>query len=144
MKFRLQKTTPVFLVSDVAATMRWYKEKLGFSGRGYPKSPPFKFATLERDDVTIMLQALKGYKVPNLYRRREGGVWNAYVRVQGVRALFENLAVDDSVEVFEPLERQWHGDTSFAIRDVNGYVLVFAEYEGGGDQTVPLNADPDS
>jgi len=91
-----------------------------------------------------MLQALKGYKVPNLYRRREGGVWNAYVRVQGVRALFENLAVDEDVEVFEPLERQWHGDTSFAIRDVNGYVLVFAEYEGGGDQTVPLNADPDS
>jgi uncharacterized glyoxalase superfamily protein PhnB len=137
MKSRFQKGTPVFLVSQVAATMRWYKEKLGFSGRGHPKSQPYAFAILEKDDVTIMLQALEDYDVPDLYDQRDGGVWHAYIRVQGIRVLFEELSKDGGVTIVEGLEHQPHGDTTFAIRDFNGYVLVFAQYEGG-EETVPL------
>jgi uncharacterized glyoxalase superfamily protein PhnB len=33
----------------------------------------------------------------------------------------------DGVTVVEPLRQQWYGDTDFVVKDLNGYVLVFAE-----------------
>jgi catechol 2,3-dioxygenase-like lactoylglutathione lyase family enzyme len=122
----LNTTTPVFLVADVAATMEWYRAKLGFSGSAVPASPPHNFGILNRDGVEIMLQRLDGYEKPHLYRRREGGVWDVYVRVDGVRELHDEFSAA-GVTVLEPLRLQPYGQRELVIRDLNGYVLVFAE-----------------
>ena len=123
----LQSIVPVFLVDDIAATILWYKRSLGFEGEAVPASPPHTFAILSRDDVVIFLQQLAGYQRPDLYHQREGGVWNAYVRIRGVHALFETLRGLADVAIVQPLCRQPYGETEFEIRDPNGYVLVFAE-----------------
>ena len=123
---RLNTTTPVFLVADVAATMEWYRAKLGFSGSAVPASPPHNFGILNRDGVEIMLQRLDGYEKPDLYRRREGGVWDVYVRVDDVRELHEEFYAA-GVTVLEALRLQPYGQRELVIRDLNGYVLVFAE-----------------
>lgn len=68
---RLRKSNVVFLVEDIAATMRWY-EHLGFKGRAVPDAPPHCFAIISRDDVFIMLQQLDGYVKPDVYTKREG------------------------------------------------------------------------
>ena len=128
---RFQSAAPVFLVSDIASTLRWYEEKLGFRGDPFPKVPPHAFAILSRDGVEIMLQALEGHGKSDLYGKRAGGVWNAYVRMQGVRELHERLSRDPAVTLLEPLTPQRHGDTDFVVRDPNGYVLVFGEGDGG-------------
>ena len=52
----LNAAIPVFLVDDIASTMRWYQANLGFSGRATPPAPPHTFAILSRDGVTIFLQ----------------------------------------------------------------------------------------
>lgn len=126
-KPRLQGTTPVFLVGDIAATMRWYQANLRFKADPFPKSPPYAFCVLSRDDVEIMLQQLAGYKKPDLYEEREGGVWDVYVRMEGVRELFQALSKVADVTVLEPIRRQPYGQTEFVIRDLNGYVLAFGE-----------------
>ena len=74
-----------------------------------------------------MLQRLDGYKKPDVYTKREGGVWNVYVRMEGVRDLYQKLSSDRDVKILEPLRRQPYGQTEFVIEDPNGYALVFAE-----------------
>jgi uncharacterized glyoxalase superfamily protein PhnB len=126
-KPKLRTAAPVFLVADVAATMRWYRANLAFDADPFPKSPPHVFCILTRDGVEIMLQQLTGYQKPDLYGKREGGVWSVYLRTEGVRALFQSISNLDDVEVVEPLHLQPYGETEFVIKDPNGYTLVFAE-----------------
>ena len=107
--------------------MRWYVTNLGFSARAVPESPPHHFCILQKDDVGIFLQQLDGYEKPDLYDDREGGVWSAYLEMQGVAELFETLSRLPEVTILEPLCHQDHGQTEFVVRDPNGYTLVFAE-----------------
>jgi hypothetical protein len=100
---------------------------LGFTARRVPELPPHHFCILTRDDVTIFLQQLDGYSKPDLYDRREGGVWSAYIQTAGVRELFDQLSRVQDVTFLEPLSHQPYGQTEFVIRDPNGYALVFAE-----------------
>ncbi len=116
---------PCFAVAYVGATMRWYQERLGFFSDPFPENEPYAFAILFRDHVEIMLQRIEGYEKPDLYARRSGGVWDAYIRVDGVRELFE--AVRNEVTVVQPLRQQPYGAWEFEIRDLNGYLLVFGE-----------------
>jgi uncharacterized glyoxalase superfamily protein PhnB len=124
---KLQSTTPVFLVADIAATMRWYQANLQFDGRAVPESPPHTFGIMRKDDIQIFLQQLAGYEKPDLYQKREGGVWHVYVQMEGVREFFETVSKLEDVTMVARLERQPYGQIEFAIEDSNGYVLVFAE-----------------
>ena len=72
-----------------------------------------------------MLQRVEGYAKSNLYELRPGGVWDAYIRVLGVKEIYE--AVRGQVEVIHPIHRQPYGQTEFEVKDPNGYVLVFSE-----------------
>jgi uncharacterized glyoxalase superfamily protein PhnB len=71
-----------------------------------------------------MLQRIEGYEKPDLYQRRDGGVWDAYIRVEGVKELFES--VKDKVAIIRPLRQQPYGAWEFEVRDPNGYLLVLS------------------
>ena len=116
---------PTFPVSDVGETIGWYEKNLGFTSYPFPKDPPHVFACVCRDGVEIMFQRLEGYHKIDLYESRAGGVWDAYIRIAGVRELYE--AVKDKVEVKMTLRQQPYGDWEFEVKDLNGYILVFSE-----------------
>jgi uncharacterized glyoxalase superfamily protein PhnB len=116
---RLRGVTPVFLVGDIAATMRWYQEVLGFEADPVPSTPPHHFCVLSRDSVEIFLQQLTRYQRPDLYDQREGGVWNAYLHTEDVRALYDALKARTDVTVIQPLHRQPYRQTEFEIRDLD-------------------------
>lgn len=120
-------SNPVFLVADIAATIIWYRDKLGFTSGTFPEKPPHAFAVMSKDSVEIMLQQLDDYVKPDLYQRRNGGVWDAYLRVDGVHECFERISIMPDVAIVEPLKEQWYGDTEFVIRDLNGYILVISQ-----------------
>ena len=121
----LRNSTAVFLVADIAATIPWYVG-LGFTARPFPPSPPHTFAILTRDRVELMLQQLDGYMKPDLYARRDGGVWNLYIETDDVEALYENLS-ERGVKVIHKPQRQPYGQIELEVADPNGYVLVFAQ-----------------
>ena len=125
----LQSATPVFLVSDIAATLQWYRTNLQFEGRAVPDKPPHTFGIMRRDRVEIFLQQLAGYEKPDLYHPRDGGVWHAYVHTDGVRDLYDAVSKRADVGMVYGLRRQEYGQIEFAIKDPNGYVLVFAQAE---------------
>ena len=120
-------STVVFLVSDIASTIGWYAQHLGFAAHPTPASPPYNFCILSRDRVQIFLQQLDGYQKPDVYDQREGGVWNVYIQTDDARALFESLSGNPDVTIIEPLCHQPYGQTEFVLRDPNGYALVFAK-----------------
>jgi uncharacterized glyoxalase superfamily protein PhnB len=124
---RTMSAVPTFLVADIAATARWYAEHLGFQIAGHvPHHEPYVYASLHRGGAEIMLLNLSGYQKPDLTRLRPAGLWDAYVRMEGVRALYETIR--DQPFINMPLKKQSYGDWEFEVRDPNGYVLVF-----GGD-----------
>ena len=123
---KIRSVNPVFPVADVGATIRWYETELGFAGDPFPSHEPFVFGILRRDNVEIMLQLVEGYQKPDLYDLRgDGGVWDAYFRITGLRELYER--VDDRLELKKPLRRQPYGLSEFEVKDPNGYILVFSE-----------------
>ena len=126
-KGRLRGSTPVFLVGDIAKTMEWYTSKLGFEGEAIPPRPPHNFCILRRDDVTIFLQQLTGYRHRDHYDEREGGVWAAYLETDDVQGFYESLRRVPGVQIVQPLRHQDYGQWEFEVRDPDGHVIVFAE-----------------
>jgi uncharacterized glyoxalase superfamily protein PhnB len=124
---RLIGASPVFQVGDVAATMRWYEENLGFEAFPFPSNPPHAFCIMVRDAIEIMLQRVDGHETLDVYRERPGGVWHAYLRVEGVDALYQQVRARPDVVLVEPLRRQPYGDTEFVLADPDGHIIVFSE-----------------
>lgn len=98
-------------------------------------SPRIRFPTtsltysqiLSRDEVEIFLQRVEGYQKPDVYSRRPGGVWDAYIRTKDVKDLYESVRRE--AEIVQPLHKQPYGAWEFEVKDPNGYVLVFSEME---------------
>ena len=124
---QIQSAAPTFLVSDVAATARWYESALGFAVAGhFPETEPYSYASIQLGAAEIMLLALSGYEKPDLSERRPEGVSDAYIRMSGVGELYKQI--EGKAFIHSPLKKQPYGDWEFEARDPNGYVLVF-----GGD-----------
>jgi uncharacterized glyoxalase superfamily protein PhnB len=121
----LSSLAACFPVADIDATIRWYEEQLGFIGDPFPPTGNHVFAILRRDDVEIMLQRVDGYEKPQIYHKRDGGVWDVYIRVEGVRDLYES--VRDEATIVKSLRKQPYGNWEFEVKDPNGYILVFSE-----------------
>ena len=126
-EIRIHSAVPTFLVDDVGGTARWYAEHLGFRAAGtFPESEPYAYASLMRGPAELMLLRLAGYRKPDLSSLRPEGLWDAYIRMDGVAAFYETLRGRDFIH--GPLVKRPYGDWEFEVRDPNGYVLVF-----GGD-----------
>ncbi len=125
MHVRLNSAAPTFLVADVGATIRWYEERFGFKSYPFPEQPPYVFASIVREGVEIMLMRLEGYRKPDLRSQRPAGLWDAYIRMDGVTRFYEQ--VREHVTILRPPTKQRYGDTEFEVMDPNGYILVFSE-----------------
>ena len=123
--FKFTGVAPAFLVADVGATISWYQDELGFISHPFPKKPPYVFASVCRDGIEIMFQLLREYEKPDLHRLRDGGVWDAYIRMEGVKEFYE--AIKDKVKIKMSLRQQPYRDWEFEVKDPNGYILVFSE-----------------
>jgi len=117
------RIAPTFLVPDVGAAADWYRSNLGFDTYLFPKTPPYVYGSLCRDGTEIMLLRQEGYRKPEI--TRAGGVWDAYVRVRGLRELYDSVRA--KIAVSSELTKRPYGDSEFEVRDPNGYVLVFGE-----------------
>jgi uncharacterized glyoxalase superfamily protein PhnB len=118
---KMISSAPTFLVPAVADAAAWYQEKLGFRASFFPQQAPYVYASLQRDGVEIMLLRQEGYRKPKV--EREGGAWDAYVRVVDVQGLYDDIRQRTALK--SELTKRPYGDTEFEVEDPNGYVLVF-------------------
>lgn len=108
---------------DVASTAHWYETSLGFTASFHPKTAPYVYASLQRDGIEIMLLRQEGYRKSEV--ERAGGVWDAYIRITGLREFHDE--VRNRTRLKSELTKRSYGDSELEVEDPNGYVLVFGE-----------------
>ncbi len=121
MEPRLTRAAPYFLVPDVAAAADYYQRTLGFRP-DYVAAP--EFAIVSRDGLAVMFRRAPGPIVPN---EAQGGTWDAFFWVEGVRELHAELTARGAVVVYGPVVQESYHMLEFAVRDRDGYVLGFGE-----------------
>jgi len=126
------RVTPNVLVSDMARSIAFYRDVLGFTlDMKVPDEAPYIFASMKRGDVEVFLNdaATAARDFPVLAGRPLGGTNTMYVRLTGgIDAFFEQ--VRDHATIVLPLTRQPYGMTEFALTDPDGYVVFFAQESG--------------
>jgi len=110
---------PVLQVSDVATSMRWYKEVLGFDGSAFPEEEPYSFALICRDGSELMLQS---WRQPPINHG-----WAVYIRVTGNELLDLAAHVRAKVPLSREPERMPYCDVEFSVTDPDGYEIVLSE-----------------
>ena len=118
--------TPELLVDDLAATISWYRDLLGFKEVTIsPEQGTPVFARIKRGQAEIMLfrrsefsQEIKAFQDIMV-----GGSFVLYITVEDIYSTWGT--VKDKATVVQPLHSTDYGSTEFTIEDCNGYHLMF-------------------
>jgi uncharacterized glyoxalase superfamily protein PhnB len=128
MPHQFTKLTPNLVVADVARSVAFYRDILGFTvGQTVPEAAPFVFASVQSGAVEIFLNAPEPSfeEYPIFKDRPLGGTLTLFIEVVAITGVYE--ALKDRVRVVMPAEHKWYGVTEFAIVDPDGWVITFAE-----------------
>jgi catechol 2,3-dioxygenase-like lactoylglutathione lyase family enzyme len=119
----LQSMCPFFIVSNVAQSMKFYQEKLGFDlWHQEPQEAPF-FAILGRDGAQLFIKSGTATPLPNC-RRDRSMRWDAYLATPDPDALSAEFT-DRGASFIQSLKDTHDGLRGFEVQDPDGYVLFF-------------------
>ena len=118
-----QRAVPVLQVANVESSLRWYVDILGFTPDTFPKSPPYSFAILRRDEAEIMLQGPHDSFVVSSSKRVADPEfrWSVYLRISGNSVLDVAAAVEKKAQLLRGPERMFYGLVEFEVCDPDGY-----------------------
>ena len=116
-------TAATLPVSDLANSIAWYVDHLGFERPG-DDADKFGFAVLEREGAAIMLKQADSARAPNRASTPGLDLFDAYVWISDVAALDAELERRGTGKVEGPVERIY-GCTEIAVHDPDGYRIVF-------------------
>lgn len=122
---RLLKAASYFPVADVARSMSYYQEVLGFAVDYSAGNPP-QFAICSRDGLSIMLRRVE-HPERICPSEAQGGTWDAFFWVDDAQALHAQLADAGAETVYGPLKQDAYQMLEFAVRDCDGHVLGFGQ-----------------
>jgi len=128
MAYELTSLTPNLIVSNVARSLAFYRDVLGFTVQTtVPDVDPFVFAIVQRGSVEVFLNAPEPAiaEYPAFGNRPIGGTLTLFVHVTDVADAHAEL--QDKVRIVMPLQKKWYGVTEFAFEDPDGYIITFAE-----------------
>ncbi|HKW74504.1 MAG TPA: VOC family protein [Terriglobales bacterium] len=124
------KITPNLVVADIEASLRFYRDVLGFTvSQTVPDKAPFIFAWMKRDDAELFLNQQQkpqpGQPDP-LAGRQLGGTLSMYMPLKGISDLLKKVE-QHGIKIAIPLHMEFYGMTEFAVLDPDGYLIIFAE-----------------
>ncbi len=117
---RMHRSMPVLEVADVVKSAEFYRDKLGLTPGPFWGDPPC-FCIVGRDTVTIALDQSReaGRKPQNQY-------WAAYIYVEDVDGLAEELRAKD-VEIIRGPADQEYGCREIDVQDPDGHIIGFGQ-----------------
>ncbi len=127
MKFR--KLTPNLVVRDVAASMLFYHNVLGFeTAFTVPEQAPYVFGAVRNDEVEIFFNDQKAVleDYPALGSKPIGGSLTMFIEIEGIEELFRKVQ-QHGAKITMPMKDQFYGMREFAMEDAEGWVITFAE-----------------
>lgn len=120
----LAAAVPQFSVSDVLATVHYYRDRLGFAVGDLVADPP-EWGAVGRDDVELFFNRLPA-GASSHPRIRAFGAYDAYFRVSGVDQLAAEFREYGAVIREGPTNRVYDV-REVVVEDLNGLVLAFGE-----------------
>ena len=120
--------SPNLIVADVNNSVDFYERVLGFSkAASVPETGRYDWAMVQRGPVVVMFQTAASMKhdLPALDLGSSGAAATFYIKVKGLDELLKSA--QDKVNLVVPLRTTFYGAREFAIKDPDGYVLMFAE-----------------
>jgi uncharacterized glyoxalase superfamily protein PhnB len=118
--------SPYFLVADVYKTAEFYRDTLGFSFEQFWGNPP-DFVIVSRDDIQIMFRQIDAKSQLHKPNRKLARIaFDAYIYVNDVDALFEELKAKDAKILQTPIDRE-HDCREIEVEDCNGRILCFGQ-----------------
>lgn len=125
----LEKVTINIMVKNVAETINFYHEKLGFEkALSVPESGDnLNFAIVQKDNVSLMFQEQNNLlsEYPTLQGEDIKPMFTLFINVSDASKLYNDLK--DKVGIAADLHKTFYGKNEFAIFDNNGNVLTLAE-----------------
>jgi uncharacterized glyoxalase superfamily protein PhnB len=118
----LKSVAPQIIVEDVVATAEYYRDVLGFEINGFWADPPV-YAIVSRGGVEIHFGKSEKSGSSNSVVR--SGSFDLYVWVDDIEGLHKELMSASANVVEGPVKRVYES-TEVVVKDLNGYVLVFA------------------
>jgi uncharacterized glyoxalase superfamily protein PhnB len=121
---RLTGISPVLLVADIDRAVAYYRDRLGFNCQVHGDPP--NFATADRDDATILLALAEDAEriVPNW--RIVDGVWNAYIRVEDVDAVYAEVRERGAAIDYTIGDRPYRF-REFGVQDPDGHDIAIGQ-----------------
>jgi uncharacterized glyoxalase superfamily protein PhnB len=121
-KAKLIGQAPVLLVKDFNASVDYWKQCLGFTGRLWGE--PADFAIMRRDGCFAMLShATEHTNEPNW---KFNGIWNAYFWVDDAKAIYEEF-IANGAKIDYTLHEKPYGVLEFGIQDLDGHDIGFGQ-----------------
>jgi uncharacterized glyoxalase superfamily protein PhnB len=122
---------PYFLVADVIKAAEYYRDKLGFTIRGYFFEDPPVFGMVGRGDgQIIMLSLMEGGRGGSNRDHKDIGI-DAYLWVEDVDALYAEFQRNQA-DIVMPPQLRTYGMKELEVRDRDGYVICFGQDMGPG------------
>ncbi len=126
MPARLERIAPVLVVRDVAASVEFWREKVGFETKTIYGEPP-SFAMPSRDGVTIMLvKAPTGAQPPVPNWKVVDKCNQVYIWVDDAKALYEEIQNRGAPIDFTLYDTPW-GTREFGIQDLDDHDIAFGQ-----------------
>jgi uncharacterized glyoxalase superfamily protein PhnB len=126
----LKKMTPNLIVEDVNSTVDWYQNVLGCFEVVLtdPESGKYDWALMACEDVEIMFQSKDSIKesIKKFDLPKRGCNAVMYIELEYLDGFRERIK--DRIEIVKDIHKTPYGIQELAIRDCNGFILVFAEW----------------
>jgi uncharacterized glyoxalase superfamily protein PhnB len=122
---RITGIAPFLLVADVVRAAEYYRDRLGFTIRGYFFEDPPVFAMVGRDDHIVMLSLMTGGRGGS-NRDHKAEALDAYLSVDDVDALHAEFQ-QRGADLIGPPQLRIYGMKELEVRDLDGYVICFGE-----------------
>lgn len=124
----MESISPNIFVKNIDETIKFY-EQLEFKlSMKVPDEGSLVWAMMTKGNVSFMFQTFEslGNDLPEI-SRQDGGSLLLYIQIKEIRQYHDRIK--DKVNILKELEKTFYGATEFSIKDINGYVLTFAQHE---------------
>ena len=117
---------PQFFTANLAATLQYYQDKLGFEPQFTYDQPPF-YAGVIRDGQSIFFRVADSLPAQIAEKYSEEFL-DAYIRVEQIDALYSQYQSVGVIFSREIGSMPW-GFREFVVRDCDGRLLCFGQSE---------------
>ncbi len=115
--------SPVLLVADLARSVAFFRDGLGFECEVH--GDPSDFAVARRDEAAILLALARGAEIVPNWRVVEK-MWDVYVRVDDADALYAELQ-ERGAKIDYTIYDAPHGFREFGVQDPDGHDIAFGQ-----------------